>query len=65
MKFALLITMMLGMLVGMITANAACPAGLTAFKGTLCASKRPVHGTCPELTRYDVNENMCIYVARN
>lgn len=52
------------MLVGIISAETSCPAGLTAYKGS-CGSKRPVHGTCPDLTRYDVNENMCIYVARN
>lgn len=64
MNFVLWFTILFAMLVSMVVADASCPAGLEAYKGS-CASKRPVHGTCPDLTRYNVAENMCIYDARS
>uniref|UniRef100_A0A1B0A444 Uncharacterized protein n=1 Tax=Glossina pallidipes TaxID=7398 RepID=A0A1B0A444_GLOPL len=31
----------------------------------LCTAERPVHGSCPEGSLYDVNFNKCVYVLRN
>lgn len=45
---------------------AVCPDGFepAPSEPTLCGAKRAVHGDCPPLSRYDVNTNLCIYVAR-
>uniref|UniRef100_A0A1A9VGI2 Uncharacterized protein n=1 Tax=Glossina austeni TaxID=7395 RepID=A0A1A9VGI2_GLOAU len=31
----------------------------------LCTAERPVHGSCPDGSLYDVNFNKCVYVQRN
>ncbi|KAJ6636608.1 hypothetical protein Bhyg_15199 [Pseudolycoriella hygida] len=43
-----------------------CPEGFSPAptEPTLCGAPRPVHGTCPPLSRYDVSTGLCIYVAR-
>lgn len=62
MKFLCLIAIVLAALFAMVSGQA-CPTGFKKT-GTLCTAQRPVHGECPPLSRYDIGQNHCVYVAR-
>ena len=65
MKFLWIITILIALFVAARGGffSDACPAGFERTD-TLCTVERPVHGTCPDLSKYDVGLNRCVYVAR-
>ncbi|CRK97755.1 CLUMA_CG011135, isoform A [Clunio marinus] len=36
-----------------------CTAGLKDING-VCGVQRPVHGECPNNTKFDINKNLCV-----
>ncbi|KAH8406701.1 hypothetical protein KR222_004185 [Zaprionus bogoriensis] len=40
--------------------SASCPSGFTAEK-SLCVHLRPIHGTCPPGSTYQMSINKCVH----
>jgi hypothetical protein len=36
-----------------------CPKDFSESAG-VCGRSRPVHGNCPDNTKYDINKNLCV-----
>lgn len=61
MNFTWLFALIAALVIGLAAAQ--CPAG-TQKHGTVCGVQRPVRGSCPDQTQYNINHNLCVHAAR-
>lgn len=64
MKFLCLLTIVLIGFFAMVSGQS-CPRGFqpTPSDPSLCGIQRTIRGECPPSSKYDINKNLCIYVA--
>ncbi|EAA08012.5 AGAP002632-PA [Anopheles gambiae str. PEST] len=58
MKLLWLVVLLVALVCG--TYGQECPKGFNAQQGK-CVAQRPVHGDCPPNSKYDLNQNLCVY----